>query len=63
MILATTTGLNKTLPNNHYAITYEAMKDNEPVKSTLEYNYITTEKFIEEILLKHQDILQSEEIK
>jgi len=27
-------------------------------ESTLEYNYITTEKFIEQSILKYQDILQ-----
>lgn len=28
--------------------------------STLEYNYITSQKYIEEIILKHQDILPEE---
>jgi hypothetical protein len=35
---------------------YQTYKQN----STLEYNYITSEKYIEEIILKHQDILPEE---
>jgi len=30
----------------------------EPEESTLKYNYITTEKFIEQSILRYQDILQ-----
>lgn len=46
-----------TLHDSHYRI-YESMYTNQKLESTLEYNYITTEKFIEHNLLKHQDILQ-----
>lgn len=46
-----------TLQDSHYRI-YESFHTHEPIESTLEYNYITTEKFIEQNLLKHQDILQ-----
>lgn len=45
------------LQDSHYRI-YESFHTHEPQESTLEYNYITTEKFIEHNLLKHQDILQ-----
>jgi len=45
------------LQGSHYQI-YEPVCNKEILEPTLEYNYITTEKFIKQNLLKYQDILQ-----
>lgn len=61
MISSPLTHIEYTLLEKHYSkhiVQYSIQESKEPEESTLKYNYITTEKFIEQSLLKHQDILQ-----
>ena len=62
MISGPQINLDNTLLEKHYPkpiVEHDTKKSIEPhQESTLEYNYITTEKFIEQSILKYQDILQ-----
>lgn len=55
---ADTVCINNYLSDSHYQMYSYIYQNEKPLEPTLEYNYITTEKYIEKNILRYQDVLQ-----